>query len=149
MPASIKPREEGNGTESHYLGDISKVALGMLPPSPAFLKPKISHIAIKQAFGNVYEFKNCKNQIQVMRLLSDSRNNERQRLQRRQWKVHFSTRYSHSACPFSLNTLFFLARLQKRRILLIFQEFCGIYFPQQKLQKFFPERHVTGLEIGA
>ena len=41
-------------------------------------------------------------------VLSDSRDNERQRLQRRQWKVHISWRYSHSACLSRFNKMFSL-----------------------------------------
>ena len=41
-------------------------------------------------------------------VLSHSRDIEQQRLQRRQWKVHISWRYSHSSCLFCFNKVFFL-----------------------------------------
>ena len=81
-------------------------------------------------------------------LLSYSRDNERQRLQRRQWKVHFSRRYSHNARLFILNTLFSMAQLQNRRIFLIFQKFCRVYSSQQKLWWFFfPEDKLQGWKL--
>ena len=82
-------------------------------------------------------------------LLSDSLNNERQHLQRRQWKVHISWRCSHSVYLSRFSKMFSLERPQWRGTSLILLKFCVVFFPQQKLQKPFPERDTIGLEIGA